>query len=363
MEANANTLVTMGIISGEVYKETYFNGDLTEIEGTTYIVKDHTPNSTLSGFNALLLQDTLTGEYVIAYRGTEWYSIADWVTNIQIGVDNYAPQFDDFIKVQDSEFYKNASQDVKETLDGTPDLYVSKEPIKIDTTTASYQNFTNGMMNNEADAIKNGISQTHTKDDTNINLTLNYNPTHGLLGDALESAVDKFGGTTGMAEQTGEFIRDVTTARGSLGSNFAAHSQGNLLTYSGVNYINSKGSYENGGFKDKGYFLSTSLDPSDEGYKDGIPTFAGYGSPVNTTTMKETLEGKNNEGSFKFIGNYTNNNDFVGEGLGWNAGDNGQANITDKMDVGNAFILFTDKSPHSNYECNQLTGAQCGDRP
>jgi hypothetical protein len=25
--------------------------------------------------------------------------------------------------------------------------------------------------------------------------------------------------------------------------------------------------------------------------------------------------------------------------------------------------LFTDDSPHSNYECNQLTGANCGDRP
>jgi Ca2+-binding RTX toxin-like protein len=100
MESNANTLVTMGIISGEVYNSDYFtikdDGSLVKdtIEGTTYKVIDHTPNSTLSGFNALLLQDT-AGNYVLAYRGTEWYSISDWVTNIQIGIDNYAPQFDE----------------------------------------------------------------------------------------------------------------------------------------------------------------------------------------------------------------------------------------------------------------------------
>jgi outer membrane lipopolysaccharide assembly protein LptE/RlpB len=176
-----------------------------------------------------------------------------------LGSQYVQENLDDFIKVQDSDYYKNASQAVRDTLDGTPDLYVSKEPIKIDITTASYQNFTNGMMNNEAEAIKNGISQTHAKGDEKVNLTVNYNPTHGLLGDALESAVDKFGGTTGMAEQTGEFIRDVTTARGTSGSNFAAHSQGNILTYSGVNFIKAKGDFENGGFKDRDYFMNYEL--------------------------------------------------------------------------------------------------------
>jgi len=214
---------------------------------------------------------------------------------------------DAFIPIQESDYYKQASKETQTRLD-SGNLYVSKEPITIDASNASYQNFTNGMMNNEADAIKNGISQTHTKDDTNINLTVNYNPTHGLLGDGLESAIDKFGGTTGMAEQTGEFIRDVTTSRGTLGSNFAAHSQGNLLTNSGVNYINSKGSYEDGGFMDREYFI-------DETRKDkefGIPTFAGYGSPVNTTTMKETLESDINgkDSPFKFIGNYLSTRQF-----------------------------------------------------
>jgi len=38
MEANANTIKTMGIISDEVYDKDYFNGKLTKIKGTTYKV-------------------------------------------------------------------------------------------------------------------------------------------------------------------------------------------------------------------------------------------------------------------------------------------------------------------------------------
>jgi filamentous hemagglutinin len=282
---------------------------------------------------------------------------------------------DKFIPIQESEFYKNASPETQASLASKGELFVSVEPVNIDKSNSTYQNFTNGIMNNAADAIKNGVSQTHTKDDTNINLTVNYNPTHGLLGDGLESAVDKFGGTTGMAEQTGEFIKEVTTSRGNSGSNFAAHSQGNLLTNSGVNYINSLGSYENGGFKDKTYFLDPNIDKNDPRYKDGLLTFAGYGSPVNTTTMKETLQGANNEGPFDFIGNYTNENDFVGEVLGGNKGNNddrGWERVTDPINPvqyingGNLFVndnIGLRPSPHSNYECDKLSSAQCGDRP
>ena len=276
---------------------------------------------------------------------------------------------DDFIKAQESDYYKNASQAVRDTLDGTSDLYVSKEPIKIDTITASYQNFTNGMMNNEAEAIKNGISQTHEKGNEKVNLTINYNPTHGLLGDALESAVDKLGGTTGMAEQTGTFIRDVTTARGKSGSNFAAHSQGNILTNSGVKFIKAKGTFETGGFKDRDYFMKPN-EKTEQEKEAGLPTFAGYGSPVHKNEMAQTLQGDNpDNSSFKFIGNYTNPNDWVGEGLGGNEGNKGESTALDKVNLINAGNLFINDnvglraSPHSNYECTQLDGARCGDRP
>src|SRR3990167_1325392 len=90
----ANTLVTMGIISDKVYNETpnvdYFvKGAILVANGTTYTVKDYADTPT--GMQALLLESG--GQYVIAFRGTE--SVMDWVTNFQIGVDNYAPQFND----------------------------------------------------------------------------------------------------------------------------------------------------------------------------------------------------------------------------------------------------------------------------
>ncbi|UCM99443.1 hypothetical protein LCX93_07820 [Sulfurimonas sp. SWIR-19] len=104
MEANANTITTMGIISEEVYNNNksivdYFKDDYDTsgnkivkfIRGTTYKVLDHTPASN-QGFNALLLQDTSTGKYVIAFRGTqEKFDIAD---DVIIGLQNHSYEFD-----------------------------------------------------------------------------------------------------------------------------------------------------------------------------------------------------------------------------------------------------------------------------
>ena len=82
MDTSANIITTMGIIANEVYasnKQTYFedlyeNGEKIEqsleANGTTYKVIDHTPADN-EGFNALLLKDESTGEYVIAFRGTQ----------------------------------------------------------------------------------------------------------------------------------------------------------------------------------------------------------------------------------------------------------------------------------------------------
>jgi hypothetical protein len=110
--------------------------------------------------------------------------------------------------------------------------------------------------------------------------------------------------------------------------------------------------------------MNYEIDKKDLKYEAGLPTFAGYGSPVNKSTMRETLEwNKEGENTFKFIGNYTNDGDFVGEALGGNKGDKGQSTVLDKVNIINGTKLFTDDSPHSNYECNQLTGANCGDRP
>ncbi|MEF1253363.1 hypothetical protein [Vibrio sp. M260112] len=242
-------------------------------------------------------------------------------------------------------------------------MLISKAPVKVTEDTSTLQNGTNGMMNSEGDAIKNVLSQTHNYDKDSagygsVLLNVNYNPTHGFVGDGLESFVDKVGGTTGMAKQTGEFIRDTTTAQGSNGSNFANHSQGNLLTKSGLEYITGKDSYDQGGFKGPTYF--------DNGLNDkGIPTFAGYGSPVNTEDMRQVVK----DAKFGFRGNYTNKGDFVGENLGKNVGDNGNrgntvlTTIKDTVNLDtykNAAMLFSDESPHSNYNCGDLPTAVCG---
>ena len=95
METNANTITTMGIISDEVYKSKYFTDDAIKkglkIEGTTYKVLDHTPASD-QGFNALLLQDTTTGKYVIAFRGTQ--EKFDIVDDAIIGLQNHSYEFE-----------------------------------------------------------------------------------------------------------------------------------------------------------------------------------------------------------------------------------------------------------------------------
>ncbi|WP_240800860.1 hemagglutinin repeat-containing protein [Vibrio sp. Hep-1b-8] len=271
-------------------------------------------------------------------------------------------QLDNYIPIEESDYYIKASEETQSKLKGM-NLLISKAPVKVTEGSSTFQNGTNGMMNSEGDAIKNVLSQTHNYDKDSagygsVLLNVNYNPTHGFLGDGIESFVDKVGGTTGMAKQTGEFIRDTTTAQGSNGANFANHSQGNLLTKRGLEYITGKDSYDQGGFKGPTYF--------DNGLNDkGIPTFAGYGSPVNTEDMRQVVK----DAKFGFRGNYTNKGDFVGENLGKNVGDNGNrgntvlTTIKDTVNLDtykNAAMLFSDESPHSNYNCGDLPTAVCG---
>jgi len=256
---------------------------------------------------------------------------------------------DAFVPIEKSDYFKSASpENQKAILRKSKDiqLYVSKEPITIDKANATYQNFTNGMLNTEGDAIKNGMDQTGS-----VVFTVNYNPTHGFVGDLLESGVDKAGGTTGIAKQTGEFVNDVTTARGKAGSNFAAHSQGNELVKRGIEYRKA-----HGGFKKKEYFSNLNA-PKD---KSGIPTSAGYGSPVNTKDLGDTLDAV----GFDYRGMVTHSNDFVGESLGGNKGGNEQMSTGDRIKgVVNTPKLFSDDSPHSTYKCSENPNAKCGDRP
>lgn len=260
---------------------------------------------------------------------------------------------ENFMAIEQSDYFKAADEKTQEALKGKG-LLVSINPVNITQENATYQNFTNGMLNKEGLAIKNAIDQTGS----NV-VTINYNPTHGLFGDGLESAVDKAGlGTTGIAKQTGEFINNATTARGTDGSNFAAHSQGNLIAKSGIEY-----KQENGGFQSRESFIDLSK-INKEDRERGIPTFKGYGSPVNTEDMDAVI-GKDGL-KYNNKGMYTNQNDAVGEFLGNNIGENesnpdrtvlqSTKNILRLGDIGN-------KSPHSTYKCEPSNGDMCGDRP
>lgn len=210
-------------------------------------------------------------------------------------------------------------------------------------------------MNNEAEAIKNGLEQTGQFGiGEPVELTVAYNPSYGFIADLLESAVDKSGiGTTGIAKQTGTFVSDVTTLRGNEGSNFAMHSQGNAIVYNGIKYVKN-----NGGFKPVGYYKNSK--------KNGTPTFVSFGSAMNAKDMKDLIGREKSKGGLEYTysGAYTKDNDFVGEAIGGNSGNNKQATLMQKANIVNAYKLFTDDSPHSSYICQDYAdqGVQCGYR-
>ena len=262
--------------------------------------------------------------------------------------DKYSEK--DFEKIQDSKFFKSLSDADKEKFKDQQDLYISKNPYEITKKTATFQNFTNGMMNNEAEAIKNGLQQTGFWNikSGKVELTVNYNPSYGFLGDLLESAVDKFGGITGIAKQTGNFYNDVVGARGDKGSNFANHSQANGLAKSGI-----KWKVNNGGFN----------------VNNGKHTIVSFGSPISREEMSKTIDLANSKAGneqFVYSGSYTKKGDFVGEALGGNSEDNKDASLTDRLNILNAIKLFTDNSPHSEYVCQDYinnkgdTVVKCG---
>ncbi|MBB1270200.1 hemagglutinin repeat-containing protein [Shewanella sp. SR44-3] len=263
--------------------------------------------------------------------------------------DNISPERkSEFIAIEESDYFKSVSVETQDKLKGH-NLYVTIEPVVINKGSATLQNSTNGMLNQEADGLLSALGQTHNKDKVgygSVLLSLNYNPTRGGINDGLESMIDYFGGTTGMAKDTGEFLRTVTTARGSEGSNFANHSQGNLLTLQGYKYIANKGGYETGGFKHQDYFMIKNGDKK----IDKRPMIAGFGSPASVESNKIFKDDK----LFIFRGNYSQPGDPVAQIWGGNTGQN------DTIDgYLNRFKGFSGAA-HSDYKCSDLKGAQCG---
>ena len=95
MYENRDTITTMGELSQKVYNDekgvNYFQvGKTFKANNHTYKVLDNTPASD-QGFNALLLQDIVTGKYVIAFRGTqEKFDILD---DVIIGLNNFSAEY------------------------------------------------------------------------------------------------------------------------------------------------------------------------------------------------------------------------------------------------------------------------------
>lgn len=128
------------------------------------------------------------------------------------------------------------------------------------------------------------------------------------------------------------------------------HSQGNIIAHNGIKYIQSA---DNTGAK----FLSVEKFATGEVDKDGravykTPTFESFGSPVNGKDM-DNLIGKDGLG-YDYKGAFTNEHDYVGQGLGHNSGfgdgSNEQASYFQMLNLIDIGRLFTDSSPHSGYD-------------
>lgn len=272
---------------------------------------------------------------------------------VSTNAPRYIEDKESFIPIEQSDAYKMMSEEQQQKVTG---LYISREPIEITKESATYQNGGNGIMNNEGLSVFNVLEQTgmigqyNNKDtkDKPIETTVFYNPTRGMVGDSLETLVDLFGGTTGIAKQAGEFERDVTTARGIEGSNFTNHSQFNALTKSGIQYINSSNN-TGAKFQNKEYFYTGVVDENNKKVYN-LPTFVSFGSPVSGEAMKDLI-GTNEKGGlgYTYMGAFTKPGDFVGEGLGGNSGVDGQASLIERINLFNTMKLFGNNSPHSSY--------------
>ncbi|WP_078424792.1 hemagglutinin repeat-containing protein [Campylobacter pinnipediorum] len=268
-------------------------------------------------------------------------------------INGKSPKFkeEDYTEIEKSKFYKRLDEKGRKKLKGLG-LYISKKPVTISKVTVTSQNSVNGILNPEINAIINGLEQTgqsKATTDKPVELNVAYNPTYGFMPDLLESLVDKAGlWSTGIAKQTGRFIKDTIEGRGGEEVNFAFHSQANLLGKSGIKYINK---YEGGFMK----------------IEDGKrkPSFSSFGSPVNAKDMSDLIANKPSEGGLGYKYNsVVKDGDFVGEGLGGNKGVNKQADILDRLNLINIFKLFTSDSPHSSYICEDYEniGVVCGYR-
>jgi len=268
-----------------------------------------------------------------------------------------------YMEASEHPLFHTLSPERQNELEG---LYIAEVTGSISEQVSTMQNWTNGMLNNQASALSNALQQTHSTDGQGgiigpVEVTLNFNPSRGWLGDIMEIGVDKVGGVrlpdgyslggfgiaSGMARQTGIFYQTIDLSRPeSERTILGAHSQGNVLAKAGLNYIDHK-FYEN-------------------------RSFVAMGSPVNNDAMNAVLS----RYGISFGSSTSNQGDFVSQGLGGNYGIWQPSNhVPEKsfvpagllplihlpLNIPNALLLKdSSTSPHSTYRCNpsvQICGA------
>jgi len=219
------------------------------------------------------------------------------------------------------------------------------EISEVDEPLEGYTVFTNGILNTLDDSIRNGVMQTGS--DTFIDA---YNPSHGFLGDVLESFWDKnIGGvvSTGNARQLNDFYR--AGINNDTSFNIAAHSQGTLINQRAIEGLD----FTNGGTIQPG---SVQFSGSPVGFDTFIEVTTEAGIPAYVRNEDNKLvpnlifqtnrpEGETSLFGFPLVDPVSDMPVFLG----------GNHNQGEGGSLGGSFFsvpsLFTDGSPHSNYIC------------
>jgi len=199
----------------------------------------------------------------------------------------------------------------------------------------------NGILNDLKLAAKNVAEQTGGLNNEKGEV-LGYNPTHGALGDLLESGVDKvfglFGGRSATASNLNRFLDRVSKEGGIRHLTIAGHSQGALLlkrALPGVTF--NQANYDFLGIQMSGA-------PADAIKAHKVMIDAGF---ENDETRIFQI---NRPGEKTLFG--LPKTDFVADILGGNSKYSENPAAYQKGGWFSFFSLMTDTSPHSNYSCS-----------
>jgi len=199
----------------------------------------------------------------------------------------------------------------------------------------------NGILNDLELAAKNVAEQTGGLNKKEGDL-MGYNPTHGALGDLLESGVDKvfglFGGRSGTARNLNAFLDRVSKEGGISHLTIAGHSQGALLLKRALPGV----TFNQDNYKFLGIQMSGA--PANAIKAHDVMIKAGF------IDDKKRVFQINRPDENTLLG--LPKTDFVADILGGNFQYSENPAAYQKGGWFSFFSLMTDTSPHSNYSCS-----------